>query len=159
MYFCGNCGAPYEDSNVPAVCSSCGHPLKTENAAPAFTPAAPVYAPAPQVDKGAKVMSIIGMVIGIAGAVELFISLFFAFIPHYSGFVSEIVFAIFNVGGAIAALILGNKAYTYGYREGTTTAARVLGKIGIIGNAVVFGISFFLFILGCAGAFGYSFWF
>ncbi len=167
MVECKNCGTVFTE-DVPAVCPACGTSLVAEDVAPIVesvpvslenNSVGTVYGTEvrkPARNKGALVMAIVGMGLGIEGLIGLYFTIFFSmggFVDEFTAFVVVFVNLFYVVvfgGGSIAALILANKAALYGELSGMQKAAKITGLIGIIGHGAALALSLILAMVACA---------
>ena len=157
MTECKKCGAVFSDNQTPKFCSVCGAPLVEEQ--PEMIVSAPVVETAavkPARNKGAMVMAIIGMALGIYGLFGLIFTLLFSF-AGFAGGKEAVVFCFMTLfyvvifgGGNVAAFILANKAQMYGEFSGMQKAAKITGLVGVIGHGAAVGLSVILAMVACA---------
>lgn len=107
-------------------------------------PDAPVYPNTNTPSASAKVMSYVGMGMGIFGfalGIIFFLCSFASFEDEYFGILIT-TYSIFSMGGSIAGMCLTSKASYYGVSSGACATGKVLSIIGLVINILAISIAF-----------------
>ena len=144
MVECKKCGTVFQDNEIPEFCSACGASLTEET--PVTVAEVPFVEPVvvkPARNKGAMGMAIVGMGLGIEGLFGLFATFALCWLGFVGGaeeavgsLFMTLLYAVLFGGGNVAALILANKAESYGELSGMQKAAKITGLVGIIAHGV-----------------------
>lgn len=144
MRICKNCNTVF-DNNYPR-CAMCG-----EETAEFSSPTCEIATPS---NTGARVMSYIGLGLGIFGlafgTIALIMTLMLFDASEYfitEAFSEAFVLAILALGGSIAGKQLTSKAMQYGCLTGASKTGHILSTIGFAMNIASMGLATFAVIL------------